>query len=80
MVKPSKIEVETALVEARRMREAGEDDFFLARTLLNHHHRLHLLEEVYRAAAGYMHGESAQQHALLVRALDAYRRYDEAPG
>lgn len=81
MVKPSKADVELALSEARRMRESGEDDFFLARSLLNHHHRLHLLEDVYHAASAYVHGgEAPQLHARLIKVLDAYRNYDSAPG
>lgn len=80
MGKPTKPQVDMALEQAGHLREAGEDEHYLARTLLNHHHRLQLLDEVYRAAAQYLHGESPQLHARLVRAIDAYRRYDEAPG
>lgn len=80
MPKPTKDEIETALAEAGRMREHGEDEFHLAKTLLNDHYRLQLLEELYRATTSYLHGESAQQHARLVKAVEAYRRYDEAPG
>ncbi|MFZ5756369.1 MAG: hypothetical protein ACOY3X_05665 [Pseudomonadota bacterium] len=79
-MKPTPAEVETALAAARHLRESGQDEHFLARTLLNHHHRLQLLDDVYRATASYLHGESAQQHARLVKALEAYRRYDEAAG
>lgn len=81
MGKLSKNEVEVALAEAGRLRESGEDEFFIGRALLNSHHRLQLLDEVYRAASAYMRGgESAQLHTRLVRALEIYRRYDEAAG
>lgn len=80
MVKPTVAETGIALAEAARLREGGDDEFFIGRTLLNHHHRLQLLEEVYRAASSYVHGESGSQHARLVKALEAYRAYDEAPG
>lgn len=80
MAKPTKEQLAVALGEAGRMREAGEDDFYLGRSLLNHHHRLQLLEEIYRASAMYLHGESPQVHARLARAIEAYRRYDESPG
>lgn len=80
MPKPSNDEVEVALAEAIRLREAGEDEFNLAKVVLNHHHRLRLLEEVYRASSGYLHGQSAQQHTALVKAVEAYRHYDLSPG
>ncbi len=80
MGKPTKDQLDVALAQAVRMREAGEDDFYLARSLLNHQHRLQLLEEIYQAAALYMHGESPQRHAQLAKAIDAYRRYADSPG
>ena len=80
MGKPTAVEVDRALAEAARLREQGEDTHCLGKTLLNHHHRLRLLEEVYRASTSYLHGESGVQHAHLVRAIEAYRRYDESPG
>lgn len=79
MPKPTDTEVEIALEEAKRLRESGQDELFVGKVLLNHHYRMQLLEEVYRTAASYLRGESSQQHAKLVRAVDAFRHYEEAP-
>jgi len=80
MPKPSNDEIEIAIAEAIRLREAGEDEFFLAKVVLNHNHRLKLLDEVYKAANSYLHGSSTQQHSRLIKAIEAYRTYDTAPG
>lgn len=81
MGKPTEAEIETAIAEAIRLRESEkEDKHAVGKVLLNHHHRLKLLEEVYRATTSFLHGESAQQHSRLVKAVEAYRKYDESPG
>ena len=80
MSKPSNDEVEVALAEAIRRREAGEDEFNLAKVVLNHHHRLKLLEDVYRATTSYLHGQSPQQHSAVIKAVEAYRHYEASPG
>lgn len=79
-MKPTPVEIETALAEAIRMREAAEDEQHVARVLLNHHYRLQLLEDLYKATTSYLHGESALQHARLVKAVEAYRQYENSAG
>ena len=44
MGRPSKEELASALAEAGRMREQGEDPHHVAKCLLNHDYRLKLLE------------------------------------
>lgn len=72
---PRKEELETALAEAARMREQGEDPAFLAKALFNHHYRLGLMEDVLVAAKRYLHsGESSRAHSELQRAIDRAER------
>lgn len=72
---PSKEELETALTEAARMREQGEDPHYLAKVLLNHNYRIDNLEKVLRAAELYLHsGHSSQEHSQLVRAIEAAKK------
>lgn len=81
MGKPTDTEVEMAIAEAIRLRESKKEDVnHVGKVLLNHHHRLKLLEELYRATTSFLHGESAQQHARLVKAVEAYRNYDDSVG
>ena len=71
---PSEQEVQIALAEAGRMREAGDDPQHLAKVLLNHHYRLDLLNKVMHAAELYMRsGQSSQEHSRLIRAIEAAR-------
>lgn len=68
---PTQQELETALSEAARLRESGEDHHHLGKVLLNHNYRLGLMEEVVRCAKLYMHsGEGSREHARLVKAID----------
>lgn len=81
---PTGEELETALREAARLRESGEDDHYLGKTLLNHNYRLELMQEVVSAARRYLHsGESSRAHAELEKAISrvekASRPSGEAP-
>ena len=68
---PSKEELDTALKEAIRMREQGDDPHHLAKAFLNHNYRIEVLEKVLHAAELYMHsGQGGQEHSQLVRAID----------
>jgi hypothetical protein len=68
---PTKEELDTALTEAARMREAGEDPQYLAKALLNHHYRIDVLEKVLQAAELYLHsGHGAHEHTQLMRAIE----------
>jgi hypothetical protein len=68
---PTKEELEAALAEAARMREAGEDPHHVAKALLNHNHRIDILEKVLHAAELYLHtGHGAHEHTQLMRAIE----------
>ena len=72
---PSKEELDTALSEAARMREQGEDPHYLAKVLLNHNYRIEILEKVLHAAELYMHsGQAAHEHSQLVRAIETAKK------
>lgn len=81
MGKPSKEELAEALAEAGRMREQGEDEHFVAKSLLNHNYRLKMYEELYHAIEHYIRsGQSDLEHGKLMRALDKIRKDEEHPG
>jgi hypothetical protein len=81
MGKPSEEELKTALTEAARMREQGDDPLFLAKSLLNLNYRLKHLEHLRKAAEGYLHsGLAEHNHALLIRAIDACRQAETRGG
>jgi hypothetical protein len=69
---PTKEELETALNEAARMREQGEDPCHLGKVLLNHNYRIEMLEKVLQAAELYLHsGQGSHEHSQLLRAIEA---------
>jgi hypothetical protein len=71
MGKPTPEELDTALAEAARLREQGEDANYLGKALLNHHYRLGLCEDLLTAAKRYMHsGEASRAHQELLRAIE----------
>lgn len=68
---PTEEELHTALEEAARIREQGEDSHHLAKVLLNHNYHIDILEKVLRAADLYLHsGHGPTEHANLVRAIE----------
>jgi hypothetical protein len=72
MGRPTEAELETALARAARMRERDEDEYFLAKSLLSHNYRLHMLQKVLEAAKHYLHsGLAPHEHAELVKAIAA---------
>jgi hypothetical protein len=74
MGKPTKEELETALSEAARMREHGDDPCFLAKSLLNQHYLNKHLEKVLHAAELYLRsGQGATEHTRLLHAINEYR-------
>lgn len=81
-MKPTDNQRAEAIAEAERLRAAGEDTHFLAKTLLYQRHRLQHLEEVCRLAERLMNfGQDEHEHALLVKALNAARHAEaEARG
>jgi len=74
MGKPSPEELRMALTEAARLREQGEDDHYLGKTLLNLNYCLGFLEDVLDKADLYLHsGEGAQEHSELVKSIERAR-------
>ena len=72
---PSKEELDTALHEAVRMREQGDDPHHLAKVLLNHNYRIETLTKVLHAAELYLHsGQASNEHSQLVRAIDIAKK------
>ena len=72
---PTNEELQTALEEAARMREKGNDPHFLAKVLLNHHFQMQKLEKVMHAAELYMHsGHAGTEHAALIRAIETAKK------
>lgn len=78
-MKPSHEELRQALAEAERLRALNEDRHSMAKTLLYQHERLRRLEDVQRHAERLVKfGLDEQEHALLITALEAARRAEEA--
>ena len=78
MGKPTDKELETALAEARRLRESGEDTHFIAKALLNCHYQSAYLLDVLRAAELYLRsGLAEQEHTRLQLAIDKARKVDD---
>jgi len=78
-MKPSDDQRAAAIAEAERLRAAGEDAHFLARTLLYQRDRLQHLEEVFRLTERLVRfGQDEHEHALLVKALEAARQAEAA--
>ena len=74
MGKPSPEEMKTALAEAARLREQGEDDKCLGKALLSLNYRMGFLEDVLDKTDLYLHsGEGAQEHADLVKSIERAR-------
>lgn len=75
---PTSNELQTALAEAKRLREAGEDTHFVAKALLNCHYRMSFLLDVLHAAEAYLHsGLAAQEHTRLQLAIEKARQIDD---
>jgi hypothetical protein len=78
MAKPSKDELETALNEAKRLRESGQDSHFIAKALLNSHYQNSYLLDVLHAAEHFLHsGMAEMEHTRLQRAIEKAREIDD---
>ena len=78
-MKPTLEEIHQALAEAERLRAVGQDTHHLAKTVLYQQERLRHLEDVcLRAERLVKFGLDEHEHALLVKALDAARRAEDA--
>ena len=78
---PTPEEMQTALIEAARLREQGKDDFYLGKALLSLNHRIGFLEDVLDKADLYLHsGEGAFEHSELVKSIERAREAMVSPG
>ena len=74
MSKPTDTELKIALNKAIKMKEQGHDDYFLAKSLINHHYRIRYLEEVLHIADRYLnHGMADHERTELLRAIEKAR-------
>jgi hypothetical protein len=81
MSRPTDAELEIALKRAAYLHEQSEDDYFLGKSLLNHHYRLNLLEHVHQAAKHYLHtGNGAREHSELLKAIEEAEKAESRPG
>jgi hypothetical protein len=70
-VKPSSEELKAALEEAERIRESGEDPYFIAKTLLYLQQRNNDLEKVMEHAERYIQfGLPVEEHTQLKLLLE----------
>lgn len=77
-MKPSAEELQTALSEAKRMREQGDDGLFIAKALLNLNYRQQYYDALLHAVERYFHsGQGEREHTLLIKALERVRQIDE---
>lgn len=74
-MKPTDAELEMAIVAAERMRETGNDDHHVAKSLLYLYQRLDQVDKVRQAAENYLYfGQEEQQHAELLLAIEAAKK------
>jgi len=75
MSKATAEEIKQAIDFARKLREQGQDQHHLVKVLLDYHEQLHYLQPVVVATERYLHsGLSEQEHAMLLRAMEAMRQ------
>jgi hypothetical protein len=68
---PTKEELDSALAEAARMREAGEDPKFVAKALLNANYQVEQLSHVLSAVELYFNsGMAVAEHQKLRKAVE----------
>ncbi len=81
MGRPTNEELAMALKEAARMREQGEDEYHLAKALLNHDYRLKMYEQLYQTVEHYIRsGQADTEHSKLMKILDKIRSEERHPG
>lgn len=78
MSKPTDNELKIALRRAIEMKERGIDEFFLAKSLINHQYRIRYLEDVLKIADRYMnHGMAEHEHTQLLLAIEKAKAAEE---
>jgi len=81
MAMPTEEELSTALAEAGRMREQGEDPYFIAKSLLNAHYQNEQLRHVLKAAELFIRsGMAVTEHQRLKKAIENARNAIERTG
>jgi hypothetical protein len=81
MAMPTEDELKTALAEAGRMREQGEDTNYVAKALLNLNYQNEQLKEVLKIADKFLRtGMNVMDHQKLKKAIDNARRAIERTG
>lgn len=74
MTMPTEEELKTALAEAGRMREQGDDPYHMAKALLNLNYQNEQLKKVLKAAEMYIHsGMAVAEHQRLKKAMEGAR-------
>ena len=77
-MKPSQEELQMALIEAKRMREQGDDAHHLAKSLLNLNYRQQYYDALLQAVEHYIHsGQAEHEHTVLIKAIEQVRQVDE---
>lgn len=77
MSKPTDEELKIALKTAAHMRDNNSDEFFIAKSLLNHNYRIKYLEEIMHAADRYINrGMSEQERMHLIRTIEKAKDAD----
>jgi hypothetical protein len=78
MGKPTKNELEQALIKAGEMREQAKDPDFIAKSLLSLNYRFDVWQKVVAATKLYLHsGQNATEHSRLIKALREAERLDD---
>ncbi len=81
MSMPTEEELRTALAEAGRMREQGDDPHFIAKSLLNLNYQNGHLMEVLRLTDRFLRtGMTVVEHQKLKKAIENTRRAIERSG
>lgn len=77
MSRPTEEELAIALAKAAEIRESGNDDSHLAKSLLNLAYRVDALEDVLSKAKHYLHsGQASREHTLLLKAIEKADKAD----
>ncbi|HEX6592613.1 MAG TPA: hypothetical protein VF050_11485 [Moraxellaceae bacterium] len=80
MGKPTESELQQAVSAAIAMRESGQDEDYMAKTLLNLNYRVQKLEHVLTATRRYLHaGQSVSDHRHLLQAIQAAEKASASP-
>ena len=75
MSKPTEQELTMALEQAKHLRESGQDEHFIGKSLLNCNYQMAYLIDVLDAAEKYLNsGMSQTEHTKLLKAIEKARK------